>query len=387
MKVPIISRIYFWLKGLFTPSAAAAERKKASDLAAGGAMTLLIGTVGVGILIVVLHAAGGAAGASGPGWPSAVQPMRFLSILGAGLMTAGGAFLSGLLAGFLFGIPRSGNTENEQGKNGATATVLYKPNANLEQISDWLTKILVGVGLTQLTRLPGFLHKTAAALAPGLGGSQASVVLAATLLVYFSLAGFLMGYLWTRLKLTGLLTLAEEAIQQAKKEGSAEGQKKFMETETITPSTPASANPGTQGAAATTLPAATAPQPGQQSLRVLWVDDRQDNNASERAYLTGKFGLSFDAALSTNEALKVLDENKDDPFRLIISDMGRPEGRHAGFDLLAKVRQKGWKGPFIVYSSYLDPEMDAQLKDSGSLGSAHDPNGLVRLVKQALAMP
>lgn len=49
--------------------------------------------------------------------------------------------------GFVFGIPRINTTD---------AVVigrpprLVRPNSNLEQISDWLTKILVGVSLTQL---------------------------------------------------------------------------------------------------------------------------------------------------------------------------------------------------------------------------------------------
>jgi hypothetical protein len=446
-----MTRFLSWLKGLFQGSTTTSGSKKASDLAAGGAMPLLIIALVLGILIVVFHAISGAASAAGPGSPAPVQPMRFLSILGAGLMTAGGTFLLGLLAGFLFGIPRTGTTENDPPKNGSVGVVPYKPNANLEQISDWLTKILVGAGLTQIASLPGFLRRAATFLAPGLGGSETSVVVAATLIVYFSLAGFLMGYLWTRLKLSGLLTLAENAIEQARKEGSTEGQRKLMDTETSRlgglggsdgapqsqvaaappppvsapaapppggpatppasaaptpppgPATPPPSAPATPQPVAPTPPAsAAAPQPAPgvpphswlpglgprpDNVKVLWVDDRPDRNGSERAYLATRFGLTFTPARSTDEALEILGANQDSPFRLIISNLDRPGARRAGLELLGKIRQSGVRAPFIVYSSYSDPEIDAIVKDAGGLGNAHDPNGLVRLVLQALGRP
>src|ERR1700730_13401118 len=54
----------------------------------------------------------------------------------------------GWAVGFLFGVPRVGSTP-------ASTRI----NTNLEQISDWLTKILVGVGLTQLHKLPTALRR------------------------------------------------------------------------------------------------------------------------------------------------------------------------------------------------------------------------------------
>ena len=68
------------------------------------------------------------------------------------------AVLGGLI-GFLFGIPRSlqtsGPVQDHASVDAATSTIErssvagYRSNTNLEQISDWLTKILVGVGLIQ----------------------------------------------------------------------------------------------------------------------------------------------------------------------------------------------------------------------------------------------
>ena len=58
----------------------------------------------------------------------------------------------------------------------------YPVNTNLEQVSDWLAKIIVGVTLPQLTVLPEWLGKV---------------------------AGFLAGYLMTRLYLASALKRAE----------------------------------------------------------------------------------------------------------------------------------------------------------------------------------
>src|SRR6266508_6277591 len=69
-------------------------------------------------------------------------------ILAVAALVAGGAFVAGGLLGFLFGIPRS-LAGPEGSVDGAAAGGAYRPNTNLEQISDWLTKILVGVGLVQ----------------------------------------------------------------------------------------------------------------------------------------------------------------------------------------------------------------------------------------------
>jgi len=78
----------------------------------------------------------------------------------------------------------------------------YQANTNLEEISDWLTKILVGVGLIQIARLgKSFAH----ALAPSFGGAADSGAVGLAVVIYFAVAGFLLGYIWTRLRLTSLL--------------------------------------------------------------------------------------------------------------------------------------------------------------------------------------
>jgi hypothetical protein len=143
---------------------------------------------------------------------------EFLSVWGVGLLIAGACLLSGGLLGFLFGIPRTLQHDKAEGPppNGdkntdrsADASATYEANTNLEQISDWLTKILVGVGLVQLTAVPGAIQSYATFVSVGLGGAPASETVAVAILVFYLGCGFLISYLWTRLYLAGALRQAD----------------------------------------------------------------------------------------------------------------------------------------------------------------------------------
>jgi hypothetical protein len=119
-----------------------------------------------------------------------------------GLIVAIAALLGGGLLGFLFGIPRTLQAEaaplpaSGNGHNGNGTS--YRPNTNLEQISDWLTKMLVGIGLIEIHPIADNVSDLARKVADSIGGDGAHVF-AFGLLVYFSICGFLLGYLWTRL--------------------------------------------------------------------------------------------------------------------------------------------------------------------------------------------
>lgn len=150
------------------------------------------------------------------------RPQMVLSVFGV-IMTASGAFLLfGVFLGFLFGIPRTiGDTLPEAKNNNGTSSKLddsdtnYLPNTNLEQISDWLTKILVGVGLTQVSEITSAIDRLVIKLAPGFGDftneSQIAINTGFTLvvLVYFSFCGFFLGFLWARLYLPSRFRAAD----------------------------------------------------------------------------------------------------------------------------------------------------------------------------------
>ena len=116
----------------------------------------------------------------------------------------------GWALGFLFGIPRAAAT--------GTSTHI---NTNLEQISDWLTKILVGVGLTQLQQLPRALRGLAGYISKDFGNSG-NDVLSLSMVLFFGTVGFLVGYLLTRLALQKEFEEVEEQDIHVSTAGSAE---------------------------------------------------------------------------------------------------------------------------------------------------------------------
>ena len=83
-----------------------------------------------------------------------------LRFLGLNLILGGAAGLVGALIGFIFGIPRALTNEASAQPDGNPQlpenNKKSKTNTNLEQISDWLTKILVGATLASLATVPGF---------------------------------------------------------------------------------------------------------------------------------------------------------------------------------------------------------------------------------------
>jgi hypothetical protein len=148
---------------------------------------------------------------------------KALPIIGVAALLGGAFFMTGCLLGFLFGIPKQkavgtvkpSATVTKEGTapTGASpqGTVELEANTNLEQVSDWLTKIVVGVGLTQIHSMPDWLKKYADAVAPSLGPSSFTNAraLAVGILIYYLTLGFLSGYLLTRLYLTKELEEAE----------------------------------------------------------------------------------------------------------------------------------------------------------------------------------
>jgi hypothetical protein len=150
-------------------------------------------------------------------------------VLGASLLLAGASLLVGALAGFLFGIPRYRTSESAAAaappQNGAPTAPAspaaprrrrYESNTNLEQISDWLTKIIVGVTLTKLSSIGPRFVAMVELVRGGYGDLTPPVGFAfvAALLVHFAVTGFLFGYLATSLYLIRLLTILDQDIDR-----------------------------------------------------------------------------------------------------------------------------------------------------------------------------
>ena len=125
-----------------------------------------------------------------------------ISFFSLGALIAGSALAVGCLTGFVFAIPKSiTHSDVNMVKTGKG----YISNDNLVQVSDWLTKIIVGVGLTQLTHIPDFMQSVGEYIGKSIGCSETGEIAADGIIVYFSICGFLLAYLWTRLYFARML--------------------------------------------------------------------------------------------------------------------------------------------------------------------------------------
>jgi CheY-like chemotaxis protein len=113
---------------------------------------------------------------------------------------------------------------------------------------------------------------------------------------------------------------------------------------------------------------------------ILWVDDQPGNNTFEREAFEA-LGMKVHFVPATAQALQLIKGNEYD---VVISDMSRPEGQRAGYDLLAKIKMLRPTMPFILYSSSNTPEQEAEIKSAGAFGSTARASDLIRLVTDAI---
>jgi len=159
------------------------------------------------------------------------------------ILLGGGSFLLGSILGLLFSIPTyvPTGTGRDVPANANGLTDNYRPNTQLNEISDWLTKIIVGVGLTQLLLIPSHLQRASRWLASGLvpaGESQVALaettaVAAGSTVVFGGALGLLAGYLWFRFTLPSLFKLSEADKNNLKQSNLRELRDSIDETKKI----------------------------------------------------------------------------------------------------------------------------------------------------------
>jgi hypothetical protein len=127
-----------------------------------------------------------------------------------GLLVGLAAVAVGVLLGVVFGIPR--RVENSP----VAAQRVYEGNTNLEQVSDWIVKIIVALSLIELGNLATWFTRLSRSLGTALGQQPGSTAAAAGMLAYFTSVGFLAGYLWARTDFTETLDAGERAVSVTK---------------------------------------------------------------------------------------------------------------------------------------------------------------------------
>jgi len=114
------------------------------------------------------------------------------------------AWMAGAAIGFLFGVPRFKSDTASPGPLAMTAAeqnvANFTPNTNLEQISDWLTKIIVGATLVQLAPIATNFNQLCILI-----GSRTKLdgadIFVGGLLIFLFFAGLLWGYLWCSIRI------------------------------------------------------------------------------------------------------------------------------------------------------------------------------------------
>jgi CheY-like chemotaxis protein len=117
------------------------------------------------------------------------------------------------------------------------------------------------------------------------------------------------------------------------------------------------------------------------SPRLLWVDDMPSNNRYERSAIES-MGMIVDLSTSTEDAQQKLRRRGE--YDAVISDMARPEGSQAGYELLRWMRGRGDRTPFVIYSSSDSPAHFDEAIRRGAVGSTARPEELIDMILQSL---
>lgn len=153
-----------------------------------------------------------------------------LVVIGSGLFMVGASTVFGSALGFLFGVPRrwEDGPPSNSGQQQRHSEGGYKPNTNLEQISDWLTKIIVGVGLIQLPEIVEFFDQLGNIAGPAFGPPPSGGIIAISLVVHYLVVGFFQGFLLAYLWLPGAFARAAKQLRDAER-GNSEAERVEIE--------------------------------------------------------------------------------------------------------------------------------------------------------------
>lgn len=179
----------------------------------------------VGLFILVFYAIGLTTSVKDvTGWTTFTLVLK---ILGGGAAVSAAAFALGGITGFLFAVPRTGSASpsGAEATNGG-AKQIYTPNTNLEKASDWMTTILIGLGLSNIPSIVNGFKRAAEFAAPAISfqpalpagatppvlPSSAEIAFCLFLIVYFLAFGFFASYLYARIFLQAAFAWGDRAM-------------------------------------------------------------------------------------------------------------------------------------------------------------------------------
>jgi hypothetical protein len=149
--------------------------------------------------------------------------LQIVRAIGGVLLICLASGLVGGFFGFLFGIPRrvsaDGGTASGETTDGKTsadtgAAAAYALSTNLTQVSDWLTKAIIGISLVEAKNAyDGFIGTSATAAGWLFESRHGSPAVVAAALAGGAVFGFLFFYLYTQLILSRLIAAAERLLR------------------------------------------------------------------------------------------------------------------------------------------------------------------------------
>jgi hypothetical protein len=136
--------------------------------------------------------------------------------------------ISGFLLGFIFGIPRSVRFRFDKTKdkfaNMEGGDNVLADNTNLEEISDWITKIIIGLTLIESRKIIRMIENGADSIAksyPVCGGAICDInlfVFSYCLMLFFAGYGFFGGYFWARTLFGNILITSRKESESLQRE-------------------------------------------------------------------------------------------------------------------------------------------------------------------------
>ena len=149
---------------------------------------------------------------------------QLVRAIGGVLAIAAAAGMAGALLGFIFGIPRpvsasetppaaAGGIVPAAGASTGAAKRAWALSTNLTQVSDWLTKIIVGVGLVEAHKVFGAFTAISNTAALWLFGMRhGSPTLIGACILGSTVFGFLFAYLYTQLIIARLIAATDSDL-------------------------------------------------------------------------------------------------------------------------------------------------------------------------------
>ncbi len=126
----------------------------------------------------------------------ALYSQQWLKITSVGLLMGISSFTSGGTLGFIFGLPTYKNDESD---------TWYVRNTSLKDITDWITKIIVGVTLVELKSIIVYFQNLVFNISSYLDINYAGIVFSSTVIVSSFFLGFVLVYLLTITEFIGYL--------------------------------------------------------------------------------------------------------------------------------------------------------------------------------------